>query len=972
MIRITEDSLKPEIKNILEAVAGAGCVTETTSDSGKFDLFFRIGNYLLILEVKVGGIGKLTEAIVQASNYAQDVKADGTIVLLFPGEVRREFPASVPESASEFVTRTVREGRLTCLVLSPFWNTRFVGTVRSLARELLTRATQPPISDPTLLVDALRESTMEISARLTPRARKPLVYEVAASLDLFAGLSGESAKPREAEPLISDLAAHIFVNQLLLYHLLAAARVYPQLRPLGRVTSLKDVEHFFRSIYDIDYRPIYRVEIVTKLPDSLLPVVNRIILALKALRPEAIPHDLLGRLFHEFLPFDTRKQLAAFYTRAVAGELLAAVSITSDTKLVFDPACGSGTLLVSAYRRKAVLDSSKDHPSLLEELYGTDIMPFAAHLAALNLTLQDYTSRTDEVLIGVGNSLDLTPGKSIPYQLPMFEKVFHKVGVDEANAGIFLLPRHVDLILMNPPYTDIKRHIRGVLGKFENAFRPAQNYWAYFLALADSLLRKRGRIAAVLPRLFLFGNDSRAARSWTLEKGYEFEYLVRSCKEVAFTEDAKFRDYLLVLQKATKKEKPRRSWCAVVYIKKSLAMSLEEASELGQVVRERAEGERLRARPRPIETADYSIAWVSNEAIRRDVLNGEDSLLWSSVCWERPANATILNGFYEAVSRTGALLPMQALFGGRRKWAIRGMEPKPESMYRSAFVVRPTPRERVARSFLVQWKEGKRSIRVQAFGTTGLSIPKKCLVPGLRSISYIDRYFVGGTADWVIVDRFPHYHSKLMNMLDPKLDFLYLHRQLKIRASHLALAKRIDFSARGTSAVAFYSEDPMLTSNQLYQVLAEPKLARRLALWLNSTFVMIHLLLHRSETRGSFSDILLGQLGEIPVPAAELITGQDDKWARFEAEFGSVPVPSLLDQFRNPNVFRHEFDRSMLSVLHLPRDAKSLILEQLSSVYRALADELQTISAVMRGAVEEEEASPSLTFAAPQTTESRD
>lgn len=437
MIRITEDSLKPEIKAVLESVLGHGCVTETTSASGKFDLYLRTGDRVLVVEVKAGGLGKLTEAIVQASEYARDVRADGSVVLLYPPDVRKEFPALHPELAGDFVHRVVREIRLTSLILSPFWNARFDGTLPNLARELLAKATEPALTDPKLLVDALRESTLEISARLTGPVRKPLVHEVAASLDLFAELSGESKKPKEAEALVTDLAGHMFVNQLLLYHLLAAANVYSELPPLRTAKTIGELRELFSVVWRIDYRPIYRVDVVSKLPDSLLPVVNRVILALKVLRPEAIPHDLLGRLFHEFLPFKTRKQLAAFYTRAVAGEILAALAIDSKSRFICDPACGSGTLLVSAYRKKARLSHQNNHQQLLQEIYGTDIMPFAAHLAALNLTLQDYSSRTDEVLIGVGNSLELTPGKRIPFQLPMFEKAFHKVGVDKADAGIF-------------------------------------------------------------------------------------------------------------------------------------------------------------------------------------------------------------------------------------------------------------------------------------------------------------------------------------------------------------------------------------------------------------------------------------------------------------------------------------------------------------------------------------------------------
>ena len=51
MIRLTEDSYKPEIKDLLERVIGEGCVTETTTTSGKIDLYAKVGEHSIIIEV---------------------------------------------------------------------------------------------------------------------------------------------------------------------------------------------------------------------------------------------------------------------------------------------------------------------------------------------------------------------------------------------------------------------------------------------------------------------------------------------------------------------------------------------------------------------------------------------------------------------------------------------------------------------------------------------------------------------------------------------------------------------------------------------------------------------------------------------------------------------------------------------------------------------------------------------------------
>ena len=51
--------------------------------------------------------------------------------------------------------------------------------------------------------------------------------------------------------------------------------------------------------------------------------LKKVIEAVKGVRVESIRHDLIGRVYHESLPFETRKILATFYTKPVAGEILA-------------------------------------------------------------------------------------------------------------------------------------------------------------------------------------------------------------------------------------------------------------------------------------------------------------------------------------------------------------------------------------------------------------------------------------------------------------------------------------------------------------------------------------------------------------------------------------------------------------------------------------------------------------------------
>lgn len=104
-----------------------------------------------------------------------------------------------------------------------------------------------------------------------------------------------------------------------------------------------------------DYSSVFGFDVASCLPDSATEAVKKAVIAVKALAPEKIRHDLLGKVFHELIPLEIRKAVAAFYTNNEAAELLAQLAIDKPDAKVIDLAVGSGTLLVAAYRQKREL-----------------------------------------------------------------------------------------------------------------------------------------------------------------------------------------------------------------------------------------------------------------------------------------------------------------------------------------------------------------------------------------------------------------------------------------------------------------------------------------------------------------------------------------------------------------------------------------------------------------------------------------
>jgi hypothetical protein len=405
MLKVTEEALEQEVASIIAHKLNCQWITQGGVKKGQFDVLLLINNLKFVLELEIGkGFPKFVQGIIQANGYKEKLKADGIVILMYPEQVRKNVASQqdIIDLALAFNPQA--------LILSSTLNDSYreINIVK-LAQIIKSHIAKAVITvSPNLVVNALRECVQSISLLFRKKmgVSKPSVDPVIGSFDLFKILAGEDEKiekKKERDLLIAtcDLTSYILINQLLLYQLLSSPL---NLSPMREIRSFSELSRLFKDVTDINYKAVYSVDVIATLPSNALSEINTAILALRTIKPEYISHDLLGRVFHEFLPFETRKLLGAFYTKPVAAEILAGITIDRCDDVIIDPACGSGTLAVAAYRQKMFLDPKRSHRNIVEkEIIGIDIMPFAAHLAALNLTLQDVLQTTDRTQIGIGN-----------------------------------------------------------------------------------------------------------------------------------------------------------------------------------------------------------------------------------------------------------------------------------------------------------------------------------------------------------------------------------------------------------------------------------------------------------------------------------------------------------------------------------------------------------------------------------------
>lgn len=933
----TEATVKQELAPIIAKALNFEYTTETSIDMGnrqQTDVIYNIGDELIILELKVGSHRKLLEGIEQAEGYRASLNASGTITIVYPEEIRTRV------ETSRDVRKLIYDTPLEALVLVPFQRKYYNQVyLKPFVESLRTAYHKPQHTDLETLLGVLRECVQDISfLTRNKEVRSDISRSVVAQISLFSALSGPEKKlePEALEDATADLASYIIVNQILLYFLLSRTLNLPK---MSDIDSLHDLARRFELITEVDYHAVYEVDVLSHLKGNSIGPLNRIITAFRSLKPESVPYDLLGRMFHEFLPLKTRKLFATFYTKPIAAEMLADLAIDSTPSNVLEPAAGSGTILVATYRalkRKTGLD----HNSVIRRLYAIDVMPFATHLAALNLTLQDLEARTESVNVGLGNSLDLHPSARFPTQTKLFGRNFRRVTAQEQLDEDLKLPPAIDLIIMNPPFTDSRRYVRGMLGTRDKAFAEMQNYWAYFLQLSNELLSVNGKIAAVLPRLFFSGSKSREVRDWIFgTMGYSLTHVVRTTREFAFSEAASFRDFLVILQRTT--DSGNAPPCRVIYLNRAIdSYPLEDVQSIVKDMKLVPVGRSV------VKTTDFSAFEVSQKFIKDN--RGD---LWPLVGFENPEDSFIIGNFLDKARRNSQnslvslvdFLKVKRELGRRLNLgdAIpRGFEPKPAGMYSMTFISRKRKERPDQPDTLTLSSENSHELNVEIKRQL-LKIPKSHVNPAIYSASYLRSFLITAENCDYIIAKQGRFSDLLSNLGGNRIDYNYLSKGIEKCGSHILVTKRLNIVAPGTTHIAFFSPYNLVSPNSFYSINCSMQQAKVLVAWLNSIFGILQLLQLRKETEGGWCDLLKEDLALFAVPN---VPSLPPKVERIFADLSIHSFDSLSEQFKAGSP-REDLDRAWMEWLGWQH---SEIEADISSIYSSIDNELQSIKAAAK------------------------
>jgi len=878
--KVTERTFYPHLLDLIRKHGGEGAA-EIKCDTTP-DLVFRLPELpdtQWLLSVKIGEAASiLKNAFLQYLAHKRHCGLDYGLILLLPDEVRRL--SLDPHSLSRFLSAS----SVVALIDTPFVQSEIRAPFPDILNFLKT-GVAPKIRQKIeqgyplpLVIQLLREQVLEMMQKI--RLSEERLVKIIAGRDLLAGLG--RIREDEADQVLRFLSAYLLLSQLLFLRLLAPALKDRISLPDPREVDRDRLREIFRRILDINYRPIYETDVLDFVDEKYIRQTYDLI---TGLRIERVRYELPGRLFHELMPPTIRKLLAAFYTRPQAARLLAWLAIEDAGASVMDPACGSGTILVEAYRRKRLLWSGPSSPHRRfceEDLTGIDIMPFAAHLAVANLAAMEPETTLAQARIGVANSLELGPQGRIQagagmLLLPGWEQTMG-VGSRAAGRGPHGEPtefelRPVKVLLMNPPFTKIERGIQRhfSLERFKEICGGEVGLWGHFLALAHNFVEEDGIIGAVIPINFLRGRESRKIRDFVFSEWSPL-YILKPVLNYGFSEWAEYRDIILIARR--RKPSPNHR-VRFALIKTDLTQLGEQ--QIDRIAEDIRRHKRLRREDLDIES--FSI---------KDLRQRMNNMMWFCSTGDFRRRDVLV----EFVEKFFDILKPPAQWDFATGY-------RPEGGAAGFLFLTREGEGRTEEAFLLFRDEDEKKDEIRARSRLRLAtfrIERSVLLPSLRTPVGLRTMGLDGRWDYLAVRPYSDLSGvcRAAGLKMPGKEFWEsLARDLERIRGHGLVAQRLNPFSPNTRLIAFFSDKPVYPSDLFHVIrLEDPEHVKALVVLLNSAIFLAQVFLIREETTGRYLHLRIYDLEECAlIPDSRRARAL----ARIYDRFSDTEFPSLRD-----------------------------------------------------------------------------
>ncbi len=419
---------------------------------------------------------------------------------------------------------------------------------------------------------------------------------------------------------------------------------------------------------------------------------------------------------------------------------------------------------------------------------------------------------------------------------------------------------------------------------------------------------------------------------------YHIEHIITTWKRAAFSENAQFREVLLVAKKEASKIK--NAICTITELK-VLPHDLNEASKMAEKI---IQASKNIGHGVVYDDKDMQVSSFTMNEIKNSVDNLFKFLAFS--------DKKLIDLWQSIIKRCGNRLAVLAKYlknGGPLEGIALGQLLKGGGI--GYFYIHRT-QERILKKEDV-WllkrihKDGidaeHKLLRIE------VHIPWNAIRSALRRFSGFNTFDISNKLDYIIVSDFPEskiFFESIRKKISPNTLSrwnTYTHRHL----GNLFLVNHADVSAPGTSILGYYSSEMALVPRSMWVMKTPDISAKIFTLWLNSSLNILQLLLLRRETRGAYLWFVASDIKKFLVPEINKMSEYEiSNLLQIFDKHSNVPFPCVLEQLRGRFWARVEIDKAILKVLGFNETETNQLLDQL---YPALAKEIEQLKTLMQG-----------------------
>lgn len=782
------------------------------------------------------------------------------------------------------------------------------------------------------LKERINHFVSELSELLKKSIKKGTLQQITKQISPYSASLTE--KTIIGEEHNNKIAAFLFYIQVLTYELVYRLKGSKNLPELIEIQDPVEIYQKYFPNIEPNLQFLYKINILKDVDNTeeITKKINELLNHIKNVSINMIKKDVAGRLFHHLLPRGLKKVLAAYYSHPVPADLMARLALRSGKDLIVDMACGSGTLLISSYIRKKELlmeEGNEIHLKemqknfLTSEIMGFDIVPFAAELSLMNLYLQYLKCIPNNSNIFLYDALFL----SRPLMKAGNIKLRPYNARDETE--ILIQGESADTVLINPPYTQKERMPKSLRESLNesilgNISGHGVNLWGYFLVLGHLFLKQEGRLGAIIPINFIRGRASKKIRSFYL-KNYQIKFVIKPVNESAFSEDAKFRDIIIIAEK----KYPTNNLCGIGFFKgRKDEVSLTEIKQLTEKLSKIPIKESS-----SFENEIFETYFVSQRDLQK---RGISEYLWAS----NVKNAKLTLRFYELLRKLGK----EKLKTFNTSKLKEGFHTSPGGISQLAFMTDPKSGKRTARSFLLYEKQKGNFIYAKQKDTQKrYKIPKSSVKKGLRTNTGLRCIDISELHDYLIIDDYPKFDEVLQLSKFKRKDTFHwgiIRKKMKGCSTNVTIFRRFSPYTKKTALLSFFSEEEFIPTDsfKIYRTKNIQK-AKMLCLFLNSTISLLQFLTNKQETTGIFSDIKEEDLADFLILNYKNLTESElnDLVTIFD-EIKDKEFPPLMEQIFTGHPLRRKIDEAVLRICGF---AAQEIEEWTQKIYNLVEEEMK-------------------------------